>query len=140
MFYVGIDIAKRTHEAAIIDERGAKLCKPFSFPNSAEGCEKILDVLTVHDNDYLTSTKIFRYITAADFDETADGVYELQISSVDEMPAFTVIELIITIHEDYVHIALEIDCSSYGGYTDIFDITVTFGTATITEADLRTVI
>jgi transposase len=49
MFYVGIDIAKRTHEAAIIDDRGNKLCKPFSFPNTAEGCEKILDILSAHD-------------------------------------------------------------------------------------------
>jgi transposase len=49
MLYVGIDIAKRNHEAAIIDEAGNKLCKPFSFPNTAEGCEKILNALSAYD-------------------------------------------------------------------------------------------
>ena len=33
MYIVGIDIAKRKHEAAVIDGDGAVIIKPFSFEN-----------------------------------------------------------------------------------------------------------
>lgn len=42
MFYCGIDIAKYKHEATVIDEAGAALLDSISFPNSKEGCEKLL--------------------------------------------------------------------------------------------------
>ena len=32
MFFVGIDIAKNSHEAAVIDESGNVVVKPFKFP------------------------------------------------------------------------------------------------------------
>ncbi len=34
MFIVGIDIAKRTHVARIIDSEGRTVAKPFSFKES----------------------------------------------------------------------------------------------------------
>ena len=40
MFYIGIDIAKKNHEASIIDSSGKSLSKSISFPNSAKGMEK----------------------------------------------------------------------------------------------------
>jgi len=46
MFYVGIDIAKRSHEAAVIDDKGMVAVKPFSFANTTEGCLKVLAALT----------------------------------------------------------------------------------------------
>lgn len=49
MYYVGIDIAKGSHEAAIISEDGKLVCSPFSFPNTENGCEKILAAFTKHD-------------------------------------------------------------------------------------------
>jgi transposase len=45
MFYVGIDIAKHNHEAAILDDSGNVVCKPFSFLNSSDGCNKVLAAL-----------------------------------------------------------------------------------------------
>ena len=42
MFFVGIDIAKNSHEAAVIDESGNVVVKPFKFPNSLGGFEKFL--------------------------------------------------------------------------------------------------
>lgn len=42
MFFVGIDIAKNSHEAAVIDECGSIVVKPFKFPNSLGGFEKFL--------------------------------------------------------------------------------------------------
>lgn len=37
MFYLGIDIGKRTHVASVMNEEGKILLKGFSFPNSMEG-------------------------------------------------------------------------------------------------------
>ena len=37
MYIVGIDIAKRKHEAAVINENGAIIIKPFSFTNNCSG-------------------------------------------------------------------------------------------------------
>lgn len=45
MFYVGIDIAKKNHEASIIDSNGKLLDKSISFSNSESGCNKLLALL-----------------------------------------------------------------------------------------------
>ncbi|PWJ51231.1 IS110 family transposase, partial [Faecalicatena contorta] len=37
MFYVGIDIAKQTHFASIMNSDGEILVKPFSFTNDYSG-------------------------------------------------------------------------------------------------------
>jgi transposase len=42
MFYAGIDIAKNTHAAAVIDSNGKQLHKAISFSNSNDGCDKLL--------------------------------------------------------------------------------------------------
>lgn len=42
MFYVGIDIAKQTHFASIMNSDGEILVKPFSFTNDYSGFQKLL--------------------------------------------------------------------------------------------------
>lgn len=42
MFFVGIDIAKRNHEAAIVDDQGRIVQKAFGFQNSCDGFNKLL--------------------------------------------------------------------------------------------------
>ena len=42
MFYVGIDIAKKTHEAGILDESGERMGESLSFANSEKGLAKLL--------------------------------------------------------------------------------------------------
>lgn len=39
MYIVGIDIAKRKHEAAVIDGEGTVIIKPFSFTNNCSGVQ-----------------------------------------------------------------------------------------------------
>lgn len=51
MVIVGIDISKRSHEAAIINEKGILLEKPFRFLNHAEGLQKLLDKLRDYSID-----------------------------------------------------------------------------------------
>ena len=45
MYYVGIDIAKRFHEAAVIDERGKVIIKRIKFQNSHSGYCKLRDAV-----------------------------------------------------------------------------------------------
>lgn len=52
MIYVGIDIAKQTHYAAIVNSDGEVLAEPFSFTNDHSGFQKLLkhlDSLSVKD-------------------------------------------------------------------------------------------
>lgn len=51
MFYVGIDIAKKNHEASIIDSNGKLLDKSISFSNSESGSNKLLSLLNKFEAD-----------------------------------------------------------------------------------------
>lgn len=42
MFYVGIDLAKFKHSAAVVGDDGKRLVRGFDFPNSREGFEALL--------------------------------------------------------------------------------------------------
>jgi len=42
MHYVGIDIAKRVHVCAVLDERNTVVMKPFKFTNDEKGFRKLL--------------------------------------------------------------------------------------------------
>lgn len=45
MYFVGIDIAKKTHQAAIICSDGKLSGKPFKFPNTVDGFNLFLEKL-----------------------------------------------------------------------------------------------
>lgn len=42
MFFLGIDIGKRHHEACIIDSKGAIQCKTLRFPNTHLGGQTLV--------------------------------------------------------------------------------------------------
>ena len=42
MFYLGIDIGKNTHVASLMDEKAKIVFKAFSFSNSSEGADALL--------------------------------------------------------------------------------------------------
>ena len=48
MFYLGIDIAKNTHVASLIDEKGKNIFKGFSFSNSTDGGKSLLETIKKH--------------------------------------------------------------------------------------------
>ena len=52
MIFVGIDVAKDTHYAAVSDDSGAVLVKPFAFQNNAEGFCLLLKKLSEYHADY----------------------------------------------------------------------------------------
>lgn len=45
MFYIGIDIGKRHHEAGLINDKGDPMGKTIRFANSKEGSEKLLQFI-----------------------------------------------------------------------------------------------
>ena len=51
MFYVGIDVAKKNHEASIINSKGELLDKSISFSNSQTGCTKLLSLFDKFEAD-----------------------------------------------------------------------------------------
>ena len=48
MFYLGIDIAKNTHVASLIDEKVKNVFKGFSFSNTTEGGKSLLEIVQKH--------------------------------------------------------------------------------------------
>ena len=48
MFYCGIDIAKNTHYASVINEVGKKIGASVSFSNTKIGCEKVIALFEKH--------------------------------------------------------------------------------------------
>ena len=53
MIFVGIDVAKDTHYAAVSDDSGAVLVKTFAFQNNAEGFCLLLKKLSEFDRSKL---------------------------------------------------------------------------------------
>lgn len=68
MFYLGIDIGKNNHVASLLDERGKVVFKAFSFPNSTDGANCLIE-------------KISAYSSALDIGMEATGHYWLALYS-----------------------------------------------------------
>src|SRR5690625_4760059 len=49
MFYIGIDIGKRNHEAGLINEKGEPIGKTLRFSNSKAGSEKLLKFINQYN-------------------------------------------------------------------------------------------
>lgn len=50
MFYVGIDIGKKNHEAAIINQTGNQISKSIKFSNSHSGANKLVNYIQSNTN------------------------------------------------------------------------------------------
>lgn len=78
MFYLGIDIGKRTHVASVMDNAGKVVLKGFSFPNTLEGGHSLLTRLNAISDDpshFLTGMEatghywlaLFSFLEEADY-------------------------------------------------------------------------
>ena len=78
MVYVGIDIAKRVHVCAILDESNTVVVKPFRFSNDAKGFKKLLvhiERLGLDPSDILIGMEatgalfenLYRYLKSLDY-------------------------------------------------------------------------
>ena len=63
MFYVGIDVAKPTHYAAVMDSEGLVIVEPFAFDNDASGFAKFTSKIASYPQEQtiigLESTGIY---------------------------------------------------------------------------------
>jgi len=50
MFLVGIDVAKHSHEACMLDASGHMVGQPLKFPSSRGGAEKLVSILRELDD------------------------------------------------------------------------------------------
>jgi len=48
MLYLGIDVGKRNHVASLMDETVKLLFKAFSFSNTTDGANSLLEKLSAH--------------------------------------------------------------------------------------------
>lgn len=53
MFYVGVDIAKKTHFASVLSSQGEILIEPFKFTNDYDGFQLLLSSLASYEKDSL---------------------------------------------------------------------------------------
>ena len=51
MFFLGIDIAKHNHVASLIDNNGNSVFKAYSFSNSSNGTDSLIDKLKKYSAD-----------------------------------------------------------------------------------------
>jgi len=56
MYYVGVDIAKRNHQACLLDEQGSQLLM-MSFANTAAGGKKLLEAVSAVTKPAVTETE-----------------------------------------------------------------------------------
>ena len=69
MFYCGIDIAKRNHEASVIDADGKPLLDSIAITNSKEGCDKLFALFTrisIEKNDVIIGMEATGHYWAVD--------------------------------------------------------------------------
>lgn len=82
MFYLGIDIGKRTHVASVMDEEGKILLKGFSFPNSLKGGQSLLTRLRTISDDpahFLTGMEATGHYWLALFSFLDDAEYFIHV-------------------------------------------------------------
>lgn len=48
ILYLGIDIGKNTHAASLIDQNAKTLFKAFSFTNTTDGAESLIEKISLH--------------------------------------------------------------------------------------------
>lgn len=51
MYYLGIDIGKNTHVASLIDEKAKVIFKAFSFSNTSDGANALLEKISAYSNE-----------------------------------------------------------------------------------------
>ncbi len=78
MYFLGIDIGKRTHVASLMSEEGKVILKGFSFPNTTEGADSLIERLSKYSEtpaDFIVGMEatghywlsIFSYLHESDF-------------------------------------------------------------------------
>ncbi len=91
MHYVGIDIAKRKHEASIIGPEGNALCASVAFPNTKEGCDTLIAQLVKLDiakNDVVIGMEATGHYWLSVYSYLLEVGYDLKVINPIQSDAF----------------------------------------------------
>lgn len=91
MFYCGIDIAKRNHEASVIDAEGKPLLDSITITNTQEGCEKLfslLERLSISKSDVIVGMEATGHYWLSVYEHLTEHDYDVRVINPIQSDAF----------------------------------------------------
>jgi len=91
LFYCGIDIAKRSHEASVIDTEGKPLLDSISITNTQEGCEKLYSLferLSIARDDVIIGMEATGHYWLSIYEHLTEQNYDVRVINPIQSDAF----------------------------------------------------
>jgi len=91
LFYCGIDIAKRNHEASVIDAEGKPLLDSISITNTQEGCDKLYTLferLDIVKNDIIIGMEATGHYWLSVYEHLIEQDYDVRVINPIQSDAF----------------------------------------------------
>ena len=91
MFYCGIDIAKRSHEASVIDTEGKPLLDSIPITNTQDGCEKLFSLfgrLNIAQPDVIIGMEATGHYWLAVYEHLTERGYDVRVINPIQSEAF----------------------------------------------------
>lgn len=79
MLFMGIDIAKRRHAAMLMDAQGNILIKPFFFNNDRQGINKLLHLLSQHNEPVAIALESTSHYWLAVYEQLQQAGYAVHV-------------------------------------------------------------
>jgi transposase len=88
MYYCGIDVAKRKHAIALLDEKGQLVQRPFTIENTRAGFDQLRQALTTLDGQVLIGLEATGHYWWALYDELTQQAYPVVVLNALQVHAF----------------------------------------------------
>jgi transposase len=88
MYYCGIDVAKRKHAIAFLDEKGQLVQRPFTIENTRAGFDQLRQALTTLDGQVLIGLEATGHYWWALYDELTQQAYPVVVLNALQVHAF----------------------------------------------------
>lgn len=88
MIYCGIDIAKRKHDAVILDDTGKPIGKPIRFSNTAEGFSKLETILREQEQTVILGLEATGHYWLALYDAFSRQGYDIVVMNPLQVAAY----------------------------------------------------
>lgn len=91
MFYCGIDIAKRNHEASVIDAEGKPLLDSITIANTQEGCERLYSLferLGIDKADIIIGMEATGHYWLSVYEHLTEQGYDVRVINPIQSDAF----------------------------------------------------
>lgn len=88
MYYCGIDIAKKKHDAVILDNGGNRQGKPITITNTASGFEELITILQSLDQNVLVALEATGHYWLALFERLSDADFKIVVLNPLQIAAY----------------------------------------------------